>query len=526
MGWVAPIVDDETISTALNRADVDSVVAEQIEKFELEVCIPETIPEEENESRDNSMVDAVETLECKDSSGPPQPSLTTRVIRQLSSSDAYSGLEPGEDGDNFRAQDASSQLSRKSRFSRLFGSTKEPSEGSSSSKTRKVTSGFFGNFTSDSNKSILDDSDAMKERFPGFKYRSNSQILTNETNLSIIDEMDDIPPQQVAPGRYTTLKQIIGTMDSNSNSNLSEAGDIKGIKGTKIEPLVSGGITQATASARARERLPDGLGAIIGGVLFEKLIVKKVEFTPRYLELKLVDIMPLPINKSEQYLKPLNANKITPFRELISGTNNLSYDRHLILDGVDFSREKHIEILIRVLDLPIEKSVEMLKDWVSKSIEQATSDIPDHWEDFITNNSTVFSQKIRELKEQITDNRSSPPLLSIDSSYPRDSSRSNNSNSKNSQHSDEDSFIQHLDLRYCQITNRGISLLVHSLRANEKLKTLNLTGNMINRDSAAASLGNMLNFNSSLLEINLQETNLGDTGATLVAQALHINLVS
>lgn len=37
--------------------------------------------------------------------------------------------------------------------------------------------------------------------------------------------------------------------------------------------------------------------------------------------------------------------------------------------------------------------------------------------------------------------------------------------------------------------------------------------------------GNMLNFNTHLVELNLQETGLGNTGATMVAQALHVNTV-
>jgi hypothetical protein len=40
------------------------------------------------------------------------------------------------------------------------------------------------------------------------------------------------------------------------------------------------------------------------------------------------------------------------------------------------------------------------------------------------------------------------------------------------------------------------------------------------------SSGNMLNFNQHLVELSLQETQLGNTGVTMVAQALHINSVS
>lgn len=39
------------------------------------------------------------------------------------------------------------------------------------------------------------------------------------------------------------------------------------------------------------------------------------------------------------------------------------------------------------------------------------------------------------------------------------------------------------------------------------------------------TVGNMLNFNRRLVELNVQETQLGNTGVTMVAQALHINTV-
>lgn len=513
MGWAQDNSDERTALSALKRADSD--ISEQNEKLELEISIPETILEDENESRENSIVEVPDNAESKDTGAMGQSSLTKKILRKLSSSESYSGLDHSEDADQERqVSPSNSQRSRLSKFFGLDLSGKEPSD--DVNRTKRVTNAFFGNFTTDSNKSILDDSDAMKEKFPGFKYRSNSQIPTNESNLSVIDEMDDIPPQRLTPGRYTTLKQIIGTADD-SSLNISESGDLKGIKGTKTEPLTTG-VSHTTASARARERCPDGLGAVIGGVLFDKLIVKRIEFTPRCLELKLLDIFPTPIKRSENGATPLNANKITPIREFISGTT-ISYDGHLILDGVDFSRDKHMEILIRVLDLPIEKSIEMLKDWVSKSISQSGSDIPDHWEGFISSNVLVFSQKVRELRENASDSRSTP--AAVDPSTLRDSSKST---SKSIQ-PDAYTHIQHLDLRYCQINNRGVSLLADSLRRNEKLRTLNLTGNMISRDSTAASVGNMLNFNSTLLEVNLQETNLGNTGATLVAQALYINMV-
>jgi hypothetical protein len=336
-------------------------------------------------------------------------------------------------------------------------------------------------------------------------------------------------------------------------------GVLKGVKGNKTDLVMSNNsnglaLNNAnTQSARAREKCPEGVGAIIGGVLFEKLVVKKNEFSPRLLELRLRDILPLASWKNEKIstsTTPLNTNKITPFREVEVMTGNqqfLSYDGHLILDGVDFSRDKHVEILIRVIDLPIEKSLELLEGWITNSIEHAATtvmnssasaaasgEIPEHWEDFIANNILIFSQKVKEMKESSSQamsssSSSSPSFDPLSLSLPpsprhghglQAKSRSNPLAQKN-----EMQRIQHLDLRYCHMTNRGVSLLVDSLRKNTCLLSLNLTGNSISRDSAAASLGNMLNFNYSLVELNLQETNLGNTGATLVAQALHINMV-
>ena len=203
----------------------------------------------------------------------------------------------------------------------------------------------------------------------------------------------------------TTLKQLIGTPEGLTSNVEHDYNDIKGIKGSKPDSLFNSNtnsLTNFPQSTRARERAVDGFGAVIGGVLFDKLVIKKIEFTPRYLELKLHEILPIIVNKSQMdnvtSISPLNLNKLTPAKELTSNIGSILTEGYLILDGVDFSREKHVEIIIKVLDLQIEKSIELLKSWVDNSIDLST-DIPDHWEDFINKNFSVFSQKVREAKE-------------------------------------------------------------------------------------------------------------------------------
>jgi hypothetical protein len=577
MGWVDLMTEQELVAAALSEAP-------EANNLQVEVSIPETIQEEREEdslSLSHSLEQATLTLpspetEAKGDTTPQKTPLRQQILRTLSStSKGYSGLESNETNDPITSTEANSHSSsvtpavpvpmRQSRFSRLLGKreTRPEGEGKGNFRTTKVKSALFSEHgsTSESNKSILpleDNSETMAERFPGFKYRSQSiHMLTNETNLSLVDgeeredgwgerEMDDIPPQQITPGRYTTLKQILGTEERGMYTSApadTSMRDVKGIKGTRKE--ISGGAAVGATSARARERTPAGLGAVFGGILFDKLVVRQVEFTPRFLEMKLQEILPMLFTATTTG-SPLHANRITPFHEIGSETQSahpLSYDGHLALDGVDFSRDKHVEILLRILDLPIERSLELIKCWVTFSIEQATADglLADHWEEFLTSNKNIFSQRVREAKLLQSEGKRGSPALGQDSlvaSFPSSSSskrpverhRSLDSSSLDSSSLDSSSkgeslHIQHLDVRYCQMTNRGVTLLVDSLRKNHSLLSLNLSGNSISRDSTAASIGNMLNFNTSLVEVNLQETSLGNTGATLVAQSLHINRV-
>jgi hypothetical protein len=46
-----------------------------------------------------------------------------------------------------------------------------------------------------------------------------------------------------------------------------------------------------------------------------------------------------------------------------------------------------------------------------------------------------------------------------------------------------------LSVRYCDITARGVGILVDSLRWNHHLAALDLCGNSIDTDASAASLG-------------------------------------
>jgi hypothetical protein len=586
MGWVDLSTEQDLVMNSLESAE-DCDPNKKL--LQVEVSIPETIEEEREEeslstSPEQLNLNSQEVIheradETKDSNTQNKP-LREQILRKLSSHDGYSGLEETTDVEN---QSSPATAPRRSRLSRLLGlefvnkesptspSASLPHSGNhrSNKSSRVKHSSFFSSdqiSTSDSNKSVLDDSETtMAEKFPGFKYRSqSSHLLTNETNLSLVEEeMDDIPPQQLTPkGRYTTLKQILGTDERGGYTSApadTSFKDVKGIKGTRMEFIVMGdGATSASAgatSARARERTPAGLGAVFGGVLFERLVVRKTEFTPRLLEMKLHEILPISFantSASPKTSTPLNTNKITTFREFGVGTHTstphhpqLSYDGHLALDGVDFSRDKHVEVLLRILDLPIDKSIEMIQSWVTLSINQSTATatdtfLTDRWEEFVTSNTTLFNQKVREAKMLRLEEKRVSPSLGQDSlvtTFPSSPGVPQNSNRLQRQYSAEsasssggkgmDSMmrIQHLDVRYCQLTNRGVTLLVDSLRKNLSLASLNLSGNSISRDNTAASLGNMLNFNVSLVELNLQETSLGNTGATLVAQALHINRV-
>jgi hypothetical protein len=83
--------------------------------------------------------------------------------------------------------------------------------------------------------------------------------------------------------------------------------------------------------------------------------------------------------------------------------------------------------------------------------------------------------------------------------------------------------VTSLSLKYCKINEKGLFKLFASLRNNESLTALNLCGNVFTTDNTSASLGNLLNFNSTLQTLNVQETLMGNVGATLLSQALHIN---
>lgn len=84
-------------------------------------------------------------------------------------------------------------------------------------------------------------------------------------------------------------------------------------------------------------------------------------------------------------------------------------------------------------------------------------------------------------------------------------------------------YVNSLSLKYCKLNEKGLFKLFASLRNNDSVTALNLCGNVFTTDNTSASLGNLLNFNHALCTLNVQETNMGNVGATLVAQALHIN---
>lgn len=87
----------------------------------------------------------------------------------------------------------------------------------------------------------------------------------------------------------------------------------------------------------------------------------------------------------------------------------------------------------------------------------------------------------------------------------------------------EESLVQNLSLRYCQITDKGAISIGHCLgsakKANTKLVSLNLTGNSIG-DPGAEAIAGGLRMNRTLLALTLTSNHIGDSGVAKIAEAL------
>jgi len=507
----------------------------------LEVCLPVTVEEassSESSDNDDSLGESYKSS-CKTDSGKisverihshdsqctssvDAPNKSRSILRMLSN-ESYNELDAVDVEAQHRTQPEIVQESRPSRISqsihKLLGIVRKESD---------VTHGDNAETTN--------------------VMRQNSTAGDEKRESSLVVDTHGSQPRS----RFSFLRAMLHPNVSprgESDMSFGDFGDLKGIKGSRPVP------TSLPSGSRTTRAVGDGLGAAVGGVDFEALLVKKSEFSVRTLELQLKDIKPAPTLKLRDE-KAMGQNRGSPSSPTASELFREDTDINplfLSLNGTDLSREKHLEMIIKIIKLPITESISMVQSW---SVAGVTGDLPHHWGTFVEQNPVAFSEKVKTCRDgggfryriQRTDSgspRSSAPLVSLDESgnesisFPRtipdsfskrvpspDSSldiySTHNTNGSSRDLLCEE-FIHGLSLRYCDITPRGVSILVDSLRQNSTLRTLDLQGNHISRDNAAASLGNMLNFNKFLVELNVQETELGNTGATMVAQALHIN---
>ena len=82
--------------------------------------------------------------------------------------------------------------------------------------------------------------------------------------------------------------------------------------------------------------------------------------------------------------------------------------------------------------------------------------------------------------------------------------------------------IETLNLQRCNIGDAGASFLAETLKSNTSLKTVNLDVNNIG-DEGAWTLAEALKANTTLKELNLFCNNIGDESAQVFAEALKIN---
>ena len=275
---------------------------------------------------------------------------------------------------------------------------------------------------------------------------------------------------------------------SQPDLSVGEFRQARGLKRVRQKPSN----TTYVASTRATRIFRDGLGCAVGGVLLDVLLVKSVEFTLRFVEVKLREALP-PVSMTFQLDAESNGRERTS--DTLSGSG-LDV-ANLVLDGADISRVKHVEIIVHLLKVPMREAIGMVQSWASRMVG---TDIPDHWDAFVQENPATFERLVRERKLKLARKNQygySPVESagkSVDSPQPtvdsldmtRGSTISENSTDTATQ---KDLLVTALSLRYCNITARGIGILVDSLRLNQTLVSLNLCGNFINTAAAAASLG-------------------------------------
>ena len=85
-----------------------------------------------------------------------------------------------------------------------------------------------------------------------------------------------------------------------------------------------------------------------------------------------------------------------------------------------------------------------------------------------------------------------------------------------------DSGLTTLDLTWSQIGDTGATALTQALSFNSTLTTLDLSHIQM-EDTGAAAISQALSSNSSLTKLDLTFNQIGDTGATALLQALSFN---
>eukprot|EP00121_Abeoforma_whisleri_P007341 Awhi_evm1s6701 len=76
-----------------------------------------------------------------------------------------------------------------------------------------------------------------------------------------------------------------------------------------------------------------------------------------------------------------------------------------------------------------------------------------------------------------------------------------------------------VDLGSNCITEKGISYLCEALKRNTRLKTLDLSGNDLN-DAAGFAIANLLKHNKSITTLNLNDSQIGSVGMLDISESL------
>jgi hypothetical protein len=398
-----------------------------------------------------------------------------RIIKRMRSGDStasYNELDDVEAQTQPAAAQSHPRNNRGSRVSWLFGRVSTPKKGS-----------------------LTGTNDVMAP--------ANTDAFTARKALESKDDEEDLPAppaprkSNAGPSRFSFLKNIVQSYKEEQGPDTLQGADFgfRGVRGTKGTPVQQ---NMPMASTRSTRMFGDGLGSAVGGVAVEGLIVRPVEFTLRQLEVSLREVLPVAsLALSHQTSDRCVGNERSSDQSLFR--NDATDPLHLILDGMNISREKHVEMLIWLLKTPLKEGIVMMRKWASVAVG---NEIPDHWDDFVQENSNAFVSRVKARHMRLPQkrapsdpSRSSSPLANH-SIHGHDSFSSMTTTSSSDavgqrlpSEGGTDMHLVGLSVRYCDITARGVGILVDSLRWNHHLAALDLCGNSIDTDASAASLG-------------------------------------